>query len=109
MHNLGYTDDPTCRVPVTMRHSFISKNDASFIIDALLGKYNGLIRKNVGVVSADNPLGFGSGVSEYVKGFGGNVVINGQPIDVKISDILDLLIPVKGCPSYESQMLRQSL
>lgn len=107
MHNLGYTDDPTCCVPVTMRHSFISKNDASFIIDALLGKYNGLIKKRTGVVSANNPLGFSTTSTEFVKGFGGNVVIGGQTIDVKISDIVDLIIPVKGCPSYESQLRRQ--
>jgi hypothetical protein len=107
MHNLGYTDDPQCSVPVTMRHSFISQNDAKFIIDALIGKYNGLIQRRVaGVVTANNPLGLGS-TTEAVKGFGGNVVVGGQTIDVSIADVLDMLIPVKGCPSYEAQATRQ--
>lgn len=108
MHNLGYTDDPKCCVPVTMRRSLLSQNDAKFIIDALLGNYNGLVKKNVSSPLANNILGFSTTTTEFVKGFGGNVVVGGQTIDVKISDILDLLIPVKGCPSYESFARRQS-
>ena len=107
MHNLGYQDDPTCCVPVTMRHSFISKNDAEFIIDALMGKYNGLIQKRTTTSSANNPLGFSTGSTEWVEGFGGKVKIGGQVLGIDIEDVLDLLIPVKGRPSHKSQALRQ--
>lgn len=102
MHNLGYQDDPTCCVPVTMRHSFISKNDAEFIIDALMGKYNGLIQKRMTTSSANNPLGFSAGSTEWVEGFGGKVKIGGQVLGIDIEDVLDLLIPVKGRPSHKS-------
>jgi len=101
MHKLGYTDDPKCSVPVTMRHSYISERDADFIIDALLGNYNGLIKKRTTVASQNSPLGYSTS-TEFVKGFGGNVVVGGQTIDVSIADILDMLISVKGCPSYEA-------
>lgn len=108
MHNLGYTDDPQCCVPVAMHRAHISENDAAFIIDALLGNYNGLIQKRTTVSSVYNPLGFGTASTEYVKGFGGNVVIGGEQIDIRIVDVIDMLIPVKGGPRYESFLRNQS-
>lgn len=109
MHNLGYNEDPTCSIPVTMRRAMISSNDAKFIVDAILGKYNGLIKRNVSQYdNTSNPLGLpGTTTTEFVKGYGGNVVIGGQTIDVEIGDIIDLLIPVKGHASYNAQLMRQ--
>lgn len=107
MHNLGYTDDPKCAVPVVMRRAFLTENDANFIVDALLGKYNNKIKRKVNVASQNSALGFVS-TTEYVDGFGGNAVVGGQTLDVAIADIVDMLIPVKGCASYQANVMRQN-
>ena len=108
MMNLGYEENPTQAVPITLHRANLSEQDVNFIADALLGKYNNKVRVYEQSKSIDMSMSVSANYT-LQEGFGGDLVVNGETINVPVIDMVDLLIPTVGGHSYVEMMRKHDM